>query len=254
MGGLDLRDVEAVDVGGGDVGPRLAVVGGDVNEPVVGPGPQEAGGQRRFGEGHHGPVRLGLRSHGEDPLQVAVGEVVADALPPIAPVRELEDAVAAEVEGGRLVWGDEEGRVPVEAESRLAFLGRGPQHPPLAGVEVDAADVASLRFGVDDVRIEGAEGDVEPVAAPDELPVVVGDGAVAAHVAVAGFGDRLTGTDRCRRRRWPWPESRHGALWRCLPERFGRRRLRCRAPTPGDRSAGRPADRSGCGRNRRIGG
>src|ERR1019366_4819748 len=85
-----------------------------------------------------------------------------------------EDVVGGRVEDVRIVAGENEGRVPVEAVFARARLNLGAQELRLAGAQVTPEQVASLTFRIDDVGIMGIDPAHEAVAALDELEVRVG--------------------------------------------------------------------------------
>src|SRR5262249_29567111 len=90
-----------------DVGPVLAAVAADVDEPVVAASPEDPGLPRRLRDGAEGVPEAGAGP--------AAGQVGADLLPLVAAVGRLEEVVAAEVNGLRVVRREEERRAPVEA-------------------------------------------------------------------------------------------------------------------------------------------
>ena len=104
------------------VGPARAAVPGDLDVPIVGPGPDDPGLHRRLGDGQHrgvelggGVVRVDLTAGRLLLVRVVGGEVRTDLRPRRAEVGALEDHVPAEVHRSRIMGGDVDGRVPVEA-------------------------------------------------------------------------------------------------------------------------------------------
>ena len=112
-----------------DIRPRLAPVAADLYGAVVRAGPQDARGDRRFGNGRDFAIarraivlreRRGVREDPHDRQAVLVespGEVLGDA-PALAPVVGDEEAVAAQVDAVRVMRGHEDRGLPVESVTR----------------------------------------------------------------------------------------------------------------------------------------
>ncbi len=108
-----------------DAAPVLAAVLGHVDQPVIGPHPQQSFLQRRLGEGHDAVPRGGgsvlpHRVHAPNPAHhleaVAVDlarEIAAHRRPAAAAVVAAERALGREVESRRRMRADDERRVPV---------------------------------------------------------------------------------------------------------------------------------------------
>ena len=146
--------------------PRLAVVGPRPDPPAL---------EGRLRERDDGAVGLGVGAPGHHLRRVLGREIGARELPAVAAIVELEQVVPAQPDHGRVVRRDRERRVPVEPEHRFALLGRGLEVPFLAGVETEAVERTALGFVVDGVRVGGVDGDVESIAAPQAVPLIVDD-------------------------------------------------------------------------------
>ena len=169
----------------GGLGPRLAVVLRDLNEPVVGADGQQAGAARRLG--HGGDVaELGrafvqtehiTRRHGAPHRQaVAINvtrEVGADRGPRVAAVGALEQVVRRHVHRASGVLRRYDRRTPVPAMP-LAILRIRLDALGLSAARVVAHHAAVLRLGVRDVVVERIGHVVEAVAACHAIPVGVG--------------------------------------------------------------------------------
>ena len=127
---------------------------------VVGAGVQHIGVARRLGEGG-GRAALGAADLRRDRLQV------------VALVDRAEDIVAAAVEDVRIVAGQDERRVPVEAIGGLPLGIARPNARDLAGAQVAPADVPVLRFIINEVGVLRIDSADEAVAAADEDPVLI---------------------------------------------------------------------------------
>ena len=94
------------------------------------------------------------------------------------------------VEHRGIEGGDDEGRVPVEAQLLQTLVRRRLQAHAVARVQVNALQLAPLAGGVDDVRVGGIEGHPEAVATVDRLPVRIENAAprILAGAPVGGAG------------------------------------------------------------------
>src|SRR5262249_22929693 len=127
--GLNARDRAPVrhprDVRG-HVRPRLALVLGDVNQPVVAAGPQHPLLLGRFGQRENGAVHLdaGVVA-GDRPaaplllLLVVAGQVAGDHLPRVPGIAGAEEDVATVVDRLRVVLRDQDRRRPLETVLHL---------------------------------------------------------------------------------------------------------------------------------------
>src|SRR6185295_12882056 len=102
-------------------------------------------------------------------------EVRADGAPGVAAVVAAEQLVGGEVEAGVRVRADDQRRVPVPAQRRLAAARLRLDEDLLAALAVVAAEAAVLRLGVDDVRVLGIHLRLEAVAALGDEPVRIAD-------------------------------------------------------------------------------
>ncbi len=97
---------------GGRVAPLRAAVARDEEAAVVRADPQDAGLQRRLGQGGDGVAAVVARP------RLAARHVGADRVPLVAAVDRLEDDIASIVDRLRVVRRDQDRRVPVEAVGR----------------------------------------------------------------------------------------------------------------------------------------
>src|SRR5207248_2310608 len=126
------------------------------------------------------------------------GDLRRDDAPVAALLDGAEDVVAARVDDVRVVAGEDERRVPVEAEAATAAAAAAtagllaaltcwgataataaataaarPDAGLLAGAQVAPAHVSTLALGVNDVGVVGIDAADEAVAAADRNPVLV---------------------------------------------------------------------------------
>ena len=183
--GLDAVDAAAGrQVGGRDVAPVLAAVARDMDGPVVGAHPEEAGAARRLADGIDGAVELFAGNvardgaTGDDLLVGLEGRQVGrDGLPGDAVVRRLMQILRGVVDHVGVVRRDVDGRDALEAQDQIfrivsvhelsfdvvaAFLAGAliiDAETPLA-VAVDDVGIAGLGHG----RPRFAAADLHPVA------------------------------------------------------------------------------------------
>ena len=176
----------------------FAFIAGELDEAVVGADPDQAFGERGFGDGEDGVVVFGagivegnFAAGGLLLALVVASEVGADGRPVHAAVGGFEEALAAVVERVGIVRREHERGGPLEAMfhaecavsvRKFGLLG---DRLDLADVAIVAGDVALIVGGVDDVGIGGIGSDVAGFAAADVIPIGAVDGAV---VAAAGDG------------------------------------------------------------------
>ena len=178
------------------VGPGPAVVLGQLEVAVVGPGPDHARLHRAFGDGVDGRVHLGGGVVDGDPaglllllfFRVVGGQVRGQPVPGLAVVAGAVQILGSEIERGLVVRAQRHGRVPVEPQL-LEPVRLGLDVPLLQGVAVHPGDGAALRLPVQVVfRVRRVGIDEEAVATHERLPAAVGDpariGAVADPVGV----------------------------------------------------------------------
>src|ERR1041384_2321080 len=191
---------------GGDVGPALPAVLGELHQPVIGPRPDEPGLEPRLGDGEHDARVLDADVVGgpaaRDLLRALVvpGQIGADHLPAVAAVGGLVDVLASGVDALGVVGADGERRGPDEP---VLEVGGGPPagalrpdlHVPRgAGAEVvaehEAAPAAGARRGgPDDVGVGRVRRGPAALAAGHRVPHAARNrsGAPeAAQLAVAG--------------------------------------------------------------------
>ncbi len=198
--GLEGRRLDAADhgplgqVGRRDLLPASAAIPADVQTAVVGASPEDTllvgrlckGEDRSVGFGADcvqvdGPARW-LEGFG-----VGAGQVRADRLPALPLVGATEDAVAADVDGVRVVRRDDDRVGPGEALLVLARaeaahrLRPGGDQADLVRAPIVALEgVSAARGGancpnVDDIRVVGAHGDVAALARAGDKAVAPGD-------------------------------------------------------------------------------
>src|SRR5207253_3019814 len=97
-------------------------------------------------------------------------------------LHRAEDVLRADVHDARVVAGEDERRVPVEAEFLVLLYGLRADEAALAGAHIASADGPALAFGINEVRVGGIDAAHEAVAAADEQPVLVHRAAAAQHV------------------------------------------------------------------------
>ncbi len=142
------------------VGPPGAAVAGDPQVAVVGAGPQDVGVARRLGQGGGGAAR-GARNLRRDRSGVA------------ALLQRTEDIIAAAVADVRVVAGQDERRVPVEAIRFQFLLLLRAQAGALAGAQVAPAHAAVLGLEINQVGVLRIDPAHKAVAAADDDPVLV---------------------------------------------------------------------------------
>ncbi len=177
-----------------DVGPGLAGITRHADHTVVGAGVVDAGGVRRFGEGHNRRPRrdavIGRNAdfaaafaHDFDFRAVGVRcEIGADDRPRIAAIVRTEHLVRGHDQRGGIVRREHHRRVPIPAVRQRAFFRARP-HGFKARADVGgftrqrvlALDVAVLRLRVHVARIVLVDEDHEAVAALHLIPVTVQD-------------------------------------------------------------------------------
>ena len=183
-----------------DVAPGLPFILRDVDQPVVGPGPDQPLGQRRRRDRKHRVVVLGAGVvDGDGPARrlllrlVIARQVGADRFPFHSAVGGFEDALAAVVDRVRIVRRNHDRRRPLKAVFQIGRAARirkiGPHRNVLhlAGAFVEARDVALVVARINNIRIGRIGRDVSGFSAAYRIPVVAPDFAV---IAAAGNRDR----------------------------------------------------------------
>ena len=193
MRGLDLRHLApGRELRRRHVLPALAAVAGDLDQAVVGAGPERVRGLERRSEGVDRAALLGRRgilvgelAQARRDARALARQVGADGAPGGAAVAGLEDHVGGEVEHVRVGRREDDRLRAVDpvgvAEHRdrrhvLRLVGG----PPVLGHHVAAG-------AVDDVRVERVGCDVAVLDGAHRVPVAEGDRAV---VAAAGDAHR----------------------------------------------------------------
>src|ERR1700730_7942346 len=180
--------------------PRLPVVVGHVDQPVISARPQQPLLQRRLGERKHGVVVLDAgdverdRSTGGPLLALVVaGEIGADAPPAASLIGALQHELRSRVQNLRVVRGDEYRFGPLYAVFEILRAVTGYVEgmyrdiAQVAGAMIVARDLPALGVRVDDLRVAWIGRDVATLAATDLIPVLPVDDAF---VVAAGDGDR----------------------------------------------------------------
>ena len=195
---LDRRDQRPFgEIGRRHVLPRLPVVAGDVDQPVVAARPQDAALPRAFRERVDGAVVLGtarvLRegsARGLELGRILAREVRADGLPAGALVARPEDEVPRRVQRPGVVRREDDGERPREPVPEVlgapAVVDLGPDghETDLARAMVVALERASAarraadRPDVDDVRVARMHGDVPALPGARGVAVAPRDAAV----------------------------------------------------------------------------
>ena len=168
---------------GRDVLPALAAVAGDVDQAVVGAGPDHARLERRLGDVEDrvvvldAGVVLGDRAaRGALPRLVVARQVGRDHRPALAAVGALEQHLGGGVERARVVGREDDGEVPLEAVLEVGGAGAhrvvrpGVDVAELAGGMVQAGEQAAVGAAVDDVGVLGVGDDVAALAARRSAP------------------------------------------------------------------------------------
>ena len=101
-------------------------------------------------------------------------------LPGGAAIVAAEELVGGEIDPRGRVRAQQQRRIPVPTQGRLAFARQRLNAHGLVGAAVEADQPAVLAFGVDDVGILGIDAGMEAVAALRDEPVGVGDAVGAA--------------------------------------------------------------------------
>ncbi len=198
---LDSVDQALGQAGGGDVLPGGAVVAGDVHEPVVATGPDHAFFMGRFqdiGEGTivlgaHGFVGIGATAFALLFFFVA-GEVGGDFLPGFAHVLGFQQDLGAVVEGTRLVFGPDDGCIPVVAVFHVLGVhaqvldGGGHDVGTGAGFGVQHFNGTLVAAAHDVAGVVGIEGQESAFAACGSGPGSGGDAAATQFAAGDGEG------------------------------------------------------------------
>ena len=176
------RQLDTADIGelghalGRDVRPLLAVVARDMDQAVVGRGPDLALLVRRFDDAGAGRVDLGAGALARDVAAgvllaraVVEAEIGRDLLPVHAFVAGAEHAIAADIDRAGIVRREHDGEGPGEAV--LQVLGRDARR--FLGPHVDELDlaramvVALQRAGAARTRADGADIDDVVIARID---------------------------------------------------------------------------------------
>ena len=157
--------------------PVFAAVLGDLHQAIVGADVNQALLFGRFGDRRDVVIerRGNVLLNGLDgpdfahqrqlvAIQLA-GEIRADGDPGIAAVVAAIELLRADVEARMGVRADDERRVPIPAEGRIALGGLRLDGDALAGALVEAHDAGVLAGGVNGVGILRIDARVEPVAA-----------------------------------------------------------------------------------------
>ena len=208
--GVVRRELDAADIGqfrhalGRDVAPALAVVARDMDQAVVGRGPDLAAAMRRFDDAGAGRMDLGAgafaghRAAGMAlPLALVQAEVGRDALPAHALVAAAEHAVAADIERARIVRREHDRKGPGEAVFQV--LGRDTRR--FLGPHIDQLDLArAVVVALQRARAAGARADGADI---DDVVVarIDGDEAALAGARIGAVGQR----DHA-----PFRSARHG--------------------------------------------
>ena len=88
---------------------------------------------------------------------------------------EFENAVSPQVKHAPVVAAADQRRVPLEAESRLAFRGFRLPGAPFSGARIKAKYFPALRLRVDDIPVVRIKHAVEAVPAANVGPVGIPD-------------------------------------------------------------------------------
>ena len=221
---LDTGDVRLLrDTGNliDNVGPAVAAVAADLQVAVVGADPEHARHHRRLPDRDdvaerggavvlRGHRRLAIHTHDRPIVSADVPGEVWGGHPRVATIGRAKQPIAAQIDGRRVVPGQHERRVPVEAKA--GALGRYRHHvargrhgaepelpgafliSPLAaarrcaatlrsrsdadrpaGLQIETVRRAVLRLRIHDRPVARVVGGVEPVAAADAIPVGIED-------------------------------------------------------------------------------
>src|SRR5690348_6906932 len=181
---------------GGNVGPVLAAVAGNVDETVIAARPNQAFLDGRFRKSKNGVVILDAgvvlceRTAGGLLLAfVVAGEIAADGRPGHALVGGLKNSLAAVVESAGIVGRHHDGRGPLEAMLQVGVTGTHGIEGPGRNVLflmiflVEPGDQAVVGARIDNVGIPGIGNDEAGFAAADFVPIRAVDDAV---IAAAG--------------------------------------------------------------------
>src|SRR3984893_10595235 len=180
--------------------PRLPVVVGHVDQPVISARPQQPLLQRRLGERKHGVVVLDAGDVERDrsargPLLalVVAGEIGADAPPAASLIGTLQHELRRRVQNFRIVPRDEHRFGPLYAVLEIFRTVTGYVEgmyrdvAQVAGAMIVARHLAAVGIRVDDLRVAWIGRDVATFAATHLIPVLPADDAF---VVAAGDGDR----------------------------------------------------------------
>ncbi len=181
--------------------PVAPAVAADMNEAVVGAGPEQPFLIRRFYGGKDGAVVLhscvvfgdGTAGRAEFGGVVA-GQVGADDVPALAAVGGGVEVIGGGVEFFGIVGREENGEVPLEAVLHtFCAVSDGVVGPHVDGLRfvgfvVGAGQESAIAAAIHDVVVERVHGDVAAFAAGSGLPVLLGDGAAVGAVQDAHSG------------------------------------------------------------------
>src|SRR6185437_6607264 len=180
--GFDVLDAAlGLEASGGDVLPGLAVVAGDIDQAVIGAGPDDPGLDGRFADGVEGAVNLFAGGIAGDGLAAGAlgarrmgGEIGGDGFPGDAAVAGAVEELRAVVDDMGVVGGDLHGRDALEAvEEGVAAIavegfGADPVLLLVVGADVLTAELP-LAAAVNDVGIGLAGDDGTGLAAGTEI-------------------------------------------------------------------------------------
>ena len=194
-------------IGRRDILPVFAAVFADLQQAIVGAGPDHTGLMRRFRQRVHRGVMLGAhripidRAAGWlERLRVGFCQVVADLLPALTLVGGAQDLIAADVDDVAVVRREDDRVGPGKAVFfRLRAQAGGTAGPGrdeadllnamvIALQAVSAARRAADGADIDDIRIIRTDGDIAAFARADNVAVLPGDRRVAAAARHAQAG------------------------------------------------------------------
>src|SRR3984885_15207789 len=162
----------------------------ELDQAIIGAGPDFAGACRRWGDGVDDPVRFATNLawfwRGVCRCRVSYREVGADGLPALARVFGAQDELRAKIEDvGILRRVYERGR-PGEAQLAAVEGNCGRRNiETLAGGPIEATQDAEGASAVDDVLVRAIDDDVAAFLSADGRPIAKSDLAV---IAAAGDG------------------------------------------------------------------
>src|SRR5713101_3384517 len=174
----------------------LPFIACDLDQAVVGAGPDQDVRQGRGSNGKNGVVIFGAGIVDGDWAArsllfrfVVARQVATDRFPVGAAVGGLEDALASVVNRVRIVRRGHDGRRPLKTviewgrTPRVGEFGPHGNALDLVRAAVKARDVALIVAGIHDVRVGGIGGNVSGFPAPNGIPFVASN---RAFIAAAG--------------------------------------------------------------------